>query len=423
MASMGTNVNCGFARVAMKELSENVCEFKLLFQHPLQISDEYFDSKYGGKKSSRYIVQCNQIKAAFLKRWQPSNARDDYLAIFSLLQWDRLAQTERVKHRLEKCNACFSNFYATQESFPLKLCYTPCEIYINLAHDVTQDTFLAVSLEALNNISLNRYNVSYPDMLIKHKFVDEHRTKSDIKKEAEVIMKKCKSSIEKELDKTVPIIRMKENESKASYNRKRIAQYYTTTPASKKKKMSHSPNFDGVQWDKERVLKYLQEVETKDEKVVWSTVAQEHGIEGHNKGQILKEFAAKNGINTAKVSACIVTKHTQKAKKKFPGGKVSIPVPPTTEVITVAWKKMVDSGELMLGIPCSPYTITSYRNDKGRITVEHKKIEGRKIPLHDVRSTLLDKNRKHTCIYTVIQNLMVWELRICKVLLGCLDHT
>ena len=191
---------------------------------------------------------------------------------------------------------------------------------------------------------------------------------------------------------------MKENESKASYNRKRIAQYYTTTPASKKKKVSHSPNFDGVQWDKERVLKYLQEVETKDEKVVWSTVAQEHGIEGHNKGQILKEFAAKNGINTAKVSARIETKHTRKAKKKFPGGKVSIPVPPTTEAITVAWKKMVDSGELMLGIPCSPYTITSYRNDNGRITVEHKKIKGRKIPLHDVRSKLLEKQEAHAYI-------------------------
>ena len=147
-----------------------------------------------------------------MKRWQPSNARDGYKATFSLLQWDCLAQTERVKHRLEKCNACFSNFYATQKSFPLKPCYTPCEININLADDVTQDTFLAVSLEALNNISLNRYNVSYPDMLIKHKIVDEHRTKADIKKEAEVIMKKCKSSIEKELDKTVPIILMKENE-------------------------------------------------------------------------------------------------------------------------------------------------------------------------------------------------------------------
>ena len=181
MASIGTNVNCGFAHVVMKELSENVYEFKRLFQHPLHA--DISDSKYGGKKSSRYIVQCNQIKAAFLKLWQPSNARDDYKATFSLLQWDRLAQTERVKHRLEKCNACFSNFYATQKSFPLKPCYTPCEININLADAVNTRYILAVSLEALNSISLNRYNVSYPDMLIKHKIVDEHRTKADIKKE------------------------------------------------------------------------------------------------------------------------------------------------------------------------------------------------------------------------------------------------
>ena len=132
MASIGTNVNCGFARVAMKELSENVDEFKRLFQHPLQIPDEYFDSMYGGKKSSRYIVQCNQMKAAFLKRWQPSNARDEYKATFSLLQWDRLAQTERVKHSLEKCNACFCNYYTIQKTFPLKPCYTPCEI--NITH-------------------------------------------------------------------------------------------------------------------------------------------------------------------------------------------------------------------------------------------------------------------------------------------------
>ena len=400
MASIGTNVNCGFARVAMKELSENVDEFKRLFQHPLHIPDEYFDSMYGGKKSSRYIVQCNQIKAAFLKRWQPSNAREQYKATFSLLQWDRLAQTERVKHSLEKCNACFCNYYTIQKTFPLKPCYTPCEININLANDVNQETFIQVSLEALNSAASNRYKVSYIDMLIEHKIVDKHKSKADIKKAVEDTMKKCKKNIENELDKTVPITLMKENESLASYNRKRIAEYYTTPPASKKKKMSHSPNFDGVQWDKEEVLQYLREVETKDEKVVWSTVAQEHGIEGHNKGQILKEFAAKNGINTAKISACTITKHTRKAKKKFPGGKVSIPVPPTTEAITSAWKKMVDSGELMLGVPCSPYTITSYKNDKGRITVENKKIEGRKIPLHDVRSKLLEKQETYMHLYS-----------------------
>ena len=148
----------------------------------------------------------------------------------------RLAQTERVKHSLEKCNACFCNYYTIQKTFPLKPCYTPCEININLANDVNQETFIQVSLEALNSAASNRYKVSYIDMLIEHKIVDKHKSKADIKKAVEDTMKKCKKNIENELDKTVPITLMKENESLASYNRKRIAEYYTTPPASKKKK-------------------------------------------------------------------------------------------------------------------------------------------------------------------------------------------
>ena len=66
MASVGTNVNCGFARVAMKELSENVCEFKRLFQHPLQISDEYFDSiSMGGKSQVGILYNAIRLRQRF----------------------------------------------------------------------------------------------------------------------------------------------------------------------------------------------------------------------------------------------------------------------------------------------------------------------------------------------------------------------
>ena len=65
-------------------------------------------------------------------------------------------------------------------------------------------------------------------------------------------------------------------------------------------------------------------------------MAEEHGVSGHNKGQIVKEFAAINGINTSKISARTVIKHTRKAIKKLPGVKVSIP---TTEAIKNEWKK------------------------------------------------------------------------------------
>lgn len=136
------------------------------------------------------------MKAAFLNRWQPSNARDQYKATFSLLQCDRLAQTERVKDSLEKCNACFCNYYTIQKTFPLKPCSTTCEININLANDVNQETFIQVSLEALNSAALNRYKFSYIKMLLEQNIVDKHKSTADIKKAVEDTMKKCKRNRE-----------------------------------------------------------------------------------------------------------------------------------------------------------------------------------------------------------------------------------
>lgn len=53
----------------------------------------------------------------------------------------------------------------------------------------------------------------------------------------------------------------------------------------------------------------------------------------------------------------------------------------------------------MLGVPCSPYTITRYRNDKSIIIPEQRTIEGRKIPLHDVKAKLLKKQEKYMHLY------------------------
>lgn len=67
----------------------------------------------------------------------------------------------------------------------------------------------------------------------------------------------------------------------------------TTQHHQLQKRNDVTSNFDGIQWDKEEILQYL---ETKDEKVVWSTVAQEHGIEGHNTERI----CSKNGTKQQK---------------------------------------------------------------------------------------------------------------------------
>ena len=58
-----------------------------------------------------------------------------------------------------------------------------------------------------------------------------------------------------ELQKTVPLTILDGDESVSAYNRKRLAQYFETAPPNKKKKTSHSLNFDNVEWDKEKTVK------------------------------------------------------------------------------------------------------------------------------------------------------------------------
>ena len=48
-----------------------------------------------------------------------------------------------------------------------------------------------------------------------------------------------------------------------------------------------------------------------------------------------------------------------RAKKlKMPGGEISVPCHKTEQSIKDDWDKMIASGELTLGEPCAPYTLT-----------------------------------------------------------------
>jgi len=65
-------------------------------------------------------------------------------------------------------------------------------------------------------------------------------------------------------------------------------RYEKCTPKQRK----HSPLFDEVSWDKEKVQ---QDLETwpEGEKINWSKFAREHKISAKNAGQIVKEFAVE----------------------------------------------------------------------------------------------------------------------------------
>ena len=76
------------------------------------------------------------------------------------------------------------------------------------------------------------------------------------------------------------------------------------------------------------------------ERINWSAKAQKLGITGANRGQILKETAAKNGVDTVALDSRSVRRIPSK-KSSFPGSDISIGCAASKEAIKAVWKEMI----------------------------------------------------------------------------------
>ena len=400
MDKISLRVNCGYCRVAMKELADKPEEFKQLFQQALQLDDSYFESYHGQKLPCKFKIHAKEIKHAFSKRWHPQKDKKWYESIFSLQRWNFLQTTEKQLHSLEKCNACFNQFYAEQKTFPLKPIYTPQhDISMTMPKDVSEGTYVAIAIEKLDKDCEQRFGKPFVETLVKCKIVEKSKSQSEKLSEKRKMLKKCRDTIYEGFKKTIPEMILKENESIKAYTRKRKAQYFAHNPAKKKK--SHSPTFDNVSWDTATVLDDLKKAETLGQKITWSSFAREHGVCEKNGGQIIKEFAESHNINTAGLSKHASHGDRVRASKlKFPGKQVAIAVPPPPATVREVWKTQVESGELKLGVMCTPYTISRFSTTHGKLNVEEIKVQGRKIPLKQLRARMLLKHEKYMHLYS-----------------------
>ena len=105
-------VNCGFARVAIKELSmtgkgiqfnridkHNRSErFKNLFNIPtFGLPDDYFTHS---KHDSQFNRHSERILTGFSMRWNPATGVKDYLNGFSIKTWEELSEQDKNQHTL-----------------------------------------------------------------------------------------------------------------------------------------------------------------------------------------------------------------------------------------------------------------------------------------------------------------------------------
>ena len=83
------------------------------------------------------------------------------------------------------------------------------------------------------------------------------------------------------------------------------------------------------------------------------------------------------------------------SKRKLPGCGVAIPSNPSIGAIESEIGSMISSGRFTLGDECAPYTITKYKMVNGVMTPHELQIQGRKVPLIELRQKLLSKQLKY----------------------------
>ena len=410
--------NCGFARTAVRELTPKArwknpsditkrsIEFKNLFckYDQFGVEQSYFDPN--NTKPSQFKCDCDSILKIWSKKWHPSTTRQEYETTFSIQKWKDMSAEQQQKHTLEKCRAPERCYHKLQMAFPQGPHYEGEKILsINIDElDITgKKQGACKALREINSSFSEVFNTSFTDSIVRcgdsdlRKKVSRKESKSKLRN----VYRKCRDQENIALKRSAAIATLTEDESLRSYQRKRKRQYFEPTPESKRPKTkSHSPDFDKVTWDKEKVLNDLQSLPPAPPPLNWQQFAREHGITGGNAGQIAKEFAKESGVDTERLDGRSETHRLRVKRRRLLGGEISVPSTLTPEAVRNEWKKLIDNGELSLGRPCVPYNMVKYATKDGELEQKELTIVGRKFPLIQIRQDLLSKHEKYMRLTT-----------------------
>ena len=130
----------------------------------------------------------------------------------------------------------------------------------------------------------------------------QKKTRAKSKKQLRNVYRNCRDQENQALKRATAITVPTEDESIRAYQRKQMRQYFEPTPPAKQPKSvkSHSPDFDNVIWDKDKLLQDLQSQPPAPPPLNWQQFAREHGIHGNNAGQVAKDFVRNSGVDTVR---------------------------------------------------------------------------------------------------------------------------
>jgi hypothetical protein len=354
--------------------------------------DDYFETT-GKDKTTQFDRDCSKILDGFKMKFLAGGRGDrkKYLDTFSGAKWHRLPVVEKKEHSLSNCIRCFEQRYDIQRSFPLKPMFT-------------HKPLIAVDLDALQRQGIKKFtgnvltelNRAY-DLEAGTSFtnaVAANRSSCSQKKPTPEESRKKKNHLKKEFTQMVnvqfaekaTILMLAECESKRKYHRKRLLQSFSSPPTTQPLR-KHSPKFSEVSWDTGK-LKETLESWPPNSTINWSALAREHGIPGKNTGQVAKEFAMERKIDTSHIVTPKRKANVRPKIMKLSKSRVSIPSNPTLSAVETEIGEMLHTGRFTLGVECAPHTLTKYKVINGVMTPHDLHIQGRKVPLTEIRQHL-----------------------------------
>lgn len=252
-----------------------------------------------------------------------------------------------------------------QEAFPGKPTYVGEQSVVTLSLPeipTKEKQEVRMVLGDLNNQWEDRFGHSYSSVVAK--MVPEANlrnrvTKAQQKKQNRVTKRKIVDHINKQFAENQTLTVLVEGESMQAYKRKRYAMSFEKPTSPSKRIKLHSPSDSSQTWSHEDATA-LPQSHPPNVKICWDQSARHLYIPGKNAGQVLKEYAIKQGFNVLSLEckSSPPPKRIRRTKKKLPGRKISTPSLPTPAAIRAEKQEFIANGILSIGEPCSPYKLT-----------------------------------------------------------------
>ena len=359
-------------------------------------------------------------KNVYYKNSNKAGEKKEFLNHFSLQNWcTKLGERERKLHQLVNCPPC--------ESQNLAQTVLHSSASENVTDIVNQTTELAHKISQLKSPKAEEF-ISVLEPIIEQKF--KTSMKSAVSKQYNLAEKitseqKQKQNLQQRKDNKEKIneifsensnninVFLSTGKSFRQLNNERLSMYYETDKDAKSrtqqkitklkegkiKRKSHAGRLDGYTLKKDEFLNFLKAIDPGSH-IIWRSLAirfqlrNKNGNLPHNAGQVLKEVAAKNGINTStfnttkRVSGRDYFQRVRRAKKRI-WNKITMPTPKPVRKLQQEIKQKILNKELYIGEEVVPKTFHGNKiTQSGELQNTNITVYGRKIPLSKIRKQM-----------------------------------